>query len=61
MIVVMIAYFGRLMWKYKLSLMMKFFILVMIMIVFEENPIHDITAAMKSTVNAVWSGSLKVR
>ena len=47
-----------------MSLMMKFFTLVMIMIVitmFEENPIHDITAAIKLTVNVVWSDSLKVR
>ena len=43
---------------------MKFFILVMIVMVctmFEESPIHDITAAMIPTVNVVWSNSLKVR
>ena len=43
---------------------MKFFTLVMIMMVFtifEENPIHDITAAVKPTVNVVWSDSVKVR
>ena len=35
---------------------MKFFTLVMIMMVFtmfEEKPIHDINAAVKSTVNVV--------
>ena len=39
------------------------FTLVMIMMVwsmFEGNPICDITAAMKSTVNVVWSDPLKV-
>ena len=43
---------------------MKFFILVMIMMVctmFERNLIHDTTAAMKPTVNVVWSDSVKVR
>ena len=42
---------------------MKFVTLVMIMMVFtmfEEDPIHNSTAAVKPTVNLVWSDSLKV-